>query len=181
MASSGGHAYDRVKQSRSAWERVLLMIPGYRGYRGRDLIRDTDQLVRDAVALELRKALGALKDAYKSLVNGGNDVLASEVDSAVRILDRLQQAIAHASRGYSGRWDGAKILDAQLDRAIEFDDSLLDGARRIGSDIGAFRAETSAKLLETVRSDLEALDRTFIARKQVMIGIEELGKSEGRP
>ncbi len=172
-------AYARVQESRTAWERVLLMVPGYRGYRGRDLIRGTDQLVRDQVALRLKQALGALKDGYKGIVNQGDMELAAEVDSRVRTLDRLSQAVSHAASGYTGRWDPAKILDTQLDRAVEFDANLLEGAGGIAQGADAFRAALTRESIVQVRAQLEQFDRTFASRKQVMLGLEEMGRSPG--
>ncbi len=172
-------AAERVETSRSAYERMLLMVPGYRGYRGRDLIRDTDQLVRDAAALRLKQGLGALKETYKGMVNAGDAGFSEEVDSVVRILDRLHQSTLHAARGYTGRWDGAKILDAQLDRAVEFDSNVLASAQAIADDAVTLRAKPSRDGLVALRASIERLDRTFLERKQAILGLVELGSDAG--
>jgi hypothetical protein len=172
-------AYSRVQESRTAYERVLLMVPGYRGYRGRDLIRGTDQLLRDQVSLRLKQALGSLKDGYKAVVNGGNMDLAADVDSGVRTLDKLNQMVSHAASGYTGRWDPAKIMDSQLDRAVEFDANLLEGAGAIAQGADMFRSAPTRDSMSTLRQQLEAFDRTFTSRKQVMLGLEEIGGGPG--
>jgi hypothetical protein len=173
-------AYEQVKTSRTAWERACLMVPGYRGYRTRDLIRGTDQLVRDVVARQLKQGLGALKDTYKAVVNQGEAGFAEGIDSGVRTLDRLHQSVLHAPGGFTGRWDPAKILDKELDRAVEFDAGLLDMAQTIAAASDAVRANPGPALLQDLRGQLERFDRTFTGRRQFLLGLYETGAQAGK-
>jgi len=43
----------RVSEDRSVWERLLSFFPDYRGYKDKELLRETDKLVREGIFIRV--------------------------------------------------------------------------------------------------------------------------------
>ncbi len=102
-------------------EKAIRIIPGYRGYKGKEERRDNDQLFRMMLVNrldELRKTVNNLASRLK-----GPDAftLAGGLDSLIKKLEKVQDQIRFADRGYSGWFDMHKVRESELDKLYEFD------------------------------------------------------------
>ena len=116
---------EKAKAQMGGIEKAISGLPGIKGYREKEMRRDADKQLRDALARRLesrRRKLTALQSDL--LVSGGLLWL----DDVERVVGRLQlfiDRIKTASYGYAPLFALNKVKEADLDRLLQFDQSLL--------------------------------------------------------
>jgi hypothetical protein len=167
---------EKARGGRSALERMASAIPGFKGYRERELRRDADRLQREHLAARLEANKKALDDlANRASRAGALDAL-NEVETARKRLDKLVAGLRYASRGYSGFFDAVKVDEAALERIYEFDLGLLEGVEAVrAAAAGTGRSVEGADQADTLRvtamiAALDALGERLAEREAVLGG-----------
>ena len=62
---------DASKENRGIFERICLWIPGYRGYRQKNIRRDVDKEVRAQVARTIEESKTVLSTIQRGVVGSG--------------------------------------------------------------------------------------------------------------
>jgi uncharacterized protein YdhG (YjbR/CyaY superfamily) len=160
-------------------EKIMLAVPGFRGYKAKEQRREADKIVRDYVSAILQNVRNMLQDIYASVVENRTPEASKPIDRLTAILDRVSEKVHHASYGYAGFFDATKIEEDDLDRMIGFDTQLVDGAKALAQRVQAFKDEVLAgnfDSLEAYESELrkavEGFETTFDQRKDVIEGVE---------
>src|SRR5437868_3978253 len=130
-------------------------IPGYRGYRDKELRREADKFLRtriaDAVAGEVRQ-LNALK---LDLTNRGQLMLLPDFERSTLKLQRFADQVRTASYGYAGLFDAARVEEPALNALYDFDLALEAGTERLAQQREALAAAIEKG--EGVREAIRAL------------------------
>jgi hypothetical protein len=158
---------DKARAGQNALEQIANAIPGFKGYRERELRRDADRLQREYLAARLEECKKALNDhAAAATRSGGLDAL-NEIETARKRLDKVVNRIRYADRGYAGFFDTIKVDEATLARVYEFDLGLL-------ADVEAVRETTgwTQQAVQGMIVRLDALDGRLAEREQVLSGIK---------
>ena len=71
MSQTGENFYARSKAQTGLLEKIELIIPGFRGYKEKELRRESDKVVRNQIYQRLYEAEALVKDTYRDLVNQG--------------------------------------------------------------------------------------------------------------
>ena len=166
---------EKVQASASGFERLVLKIPGFGGYKEKEQRREADKLLRLHVARQYEAQLARLNSLQTDLAAQGDLKTVLTLERAAMKLQLLIDRIKTASYGYAGLFDAVKVDDAALDRLYAFDEGLLEGAERLAAVLdrmaGALAIEqvptAEAKELVTL---LEELHTTFSRRQDVIVG-----------
>src|SRR5206468_12224910 len=97
--------YDRAKSQTNLQEKIMLLIPGFHGYKEREIRRESDKLLRNQIYQKLSSAEAQAKDTYRSLVNQGINDTWDDTDHLMARLVRVVERINHSEYGYAGRFD----------------------------------------------------------------------------
>ncbi|GIK75970.1 MAG: hypothetical protein BroJett021_49580 [Chloroflexota bacterium] len=119
-----------AKSQMGAVEKLIKGLPGIGGYIDKELRRDADKRVREAIAASLDQSKAALLGVQNALLKGGGLALMDEINEAVTALQTLADRIKTASYGYAGLFDPVRIKEEQLDALVRFDKAL---AREVGA------------------------------------------------
>jgi len=170
-----GDIYEKVKESRTALEKLLDFIPGWSGYQERQTRRKADQLLRQTLAEKLADQRRRLDVAQKELINHGRMDLVDDVGSAVTQLQTFIDRIRFASYGYSGLFDAAKVNQAELERMYNFDAALVEYVERLDAANDRLREAipSGQGLVETIRiiQDIcREANSTFDQREHLILG-----------
>jgi hypothetical protein len=122
---------ERVKGERGLIEKITSYIPGYHGYKEKELRRETDKLVREYSVQQLKETKITLSEAVREVSDSGNIDAFQYANRAIAVLDRITNKVEHADYGYSGFFDAVKVKEDKLDKLIEFDYVLLDLCKSI--------------------------------------------------
>ena len=170
--------YEKAKGQMRLPERILAAMPGFRGYKDKELRRESDRLVRNHLYRRLSGAKSDLKDVFQKLSDRRLFEVLTDMDRLVAKFDRVAAKIDHASYGYAGFFNILKIEEASLDRMIDFDNQLVDDIEKIVNEVEAFKSEVMKQEIKRAREriqhlveTLEAFEETFDKRGEVILGV----------
>jgi uncharacterized membrane-anchored protein YjiN (DUF445 family) len=176
---SGKDYLGKVRGERSLLEKIMGYIPGYRGYKEKELRRESDRLVR----MEVVNRLKAAKTAFRRTFANPSAVQKLSGDDTYRFdafnsrLDRVTQRIDRAVAGYAGMFDAIKVKENKLDSVIQHDLSLIERAESIKADVektvsiepGTDEWRTA---MDALVSKIEELDSLVNDRSNLLRGLE---------
>lgn len=163
---------DKARAAQNALERLMNAIPGFKGYRERELRRDADRLQREYLATRLDDTKKALNQVAAALTRGGSLEAINDVETARKRIDRVANRIRYAERGYSGFFDAVKVDEGMLGRVYQFDMGLVDDVDGIrAAATAATGPEAGAPALQDLIGRVDALDARLSDREAVLRGI----------
>jgi small-conductance mechanosensitive channel len=163
---------ERVEESKNWFERAAQHVPGYRGYKEKELRREADKIQRLYVAERLEEARKALEKVQLDLTNRGSLELLSIIDATSRRLRTSRDRVQFADYGYAGMFDAVKVGQQKLDELYQFDVQLQERSRSVeelatelSADSPSLRAD-----LDLLDERIEALDAYFAGREHLITG-----------
>jgi len=176
--SEKNNVYSDVKGQMRLSERIAAFIPGFHGYKEKELRRESDRLIRNHLYLKLSTAKTDLREISQKLTDRRYFDVLTDMDRLLAKMDRVVEKVNHASYGYSGFFDAVKVKEENLDSMIDFDNKLLDGVTALSTEIDAFKADLASgqtsnlKIrVQNVTDKLESLEDTFDQRNEVTQGV----------
>lgn len=130
----------RIQVDRGLIKEIQLLLPGYRGYRIKEDIRDADALVRTELAEILRARVLAPLEAVRTQLALTTDLEGlARLGALIRTVETLRSRIAHLELGYSGVSPPVRVEEGALLQVYDFDRRLagcIDRAGAITARIG---------------------------------------------
>ena len=164
---------DKARAAQNALERLMNSVPGFKGYRERDLRRDADRLQREHISARLEDAKKALNQVAAALTRGGDLDVINDVETARKRIDKVANRIRYAERGYSGFFDAVKVDETILAKVYAFDMGLVedvDGIRAAAS--AASGASDARAAVQDLIGRIDALDARLSERENVLRGVK---------
>ena len=170
---------EKIQASEKPLERLMLNLPGFRGYKLREQRREADRIVRDHIFRALEQSRDDLTTCFQALNDAKATELVEPMNRLIAKLDRVAEKINRASYGYSGFFDAIKVEEPELDNMLAYDAQLMDLARKIGDAATSFKADLTQGKLENARTSQATLDSTignlesaFDQRKGIIEGVK---------
>ena len=175
--SDKNDVYSDIKGQMRLSERIAAFIPGFRGYKEKELRRESDRLIRNHLYQKLSVEKSGLREISQKLSDRRYFDVMTDMDRLLAKMDRVVEKVNHASYGYSGFFDAVKVKEDSLDRMIDFDNKLMDGVTALSTEIDAFKADLASGVtsnlktrVQNVTDKLESLENTFDQRNEVILG-----------
>ncbi len=175
--SEGKDYYGKAKEEMRLSERLAAALPGFHGYKEKELRRESDRLIRNHLYRQLSSSKSDIRGIFQKLSDHRAFEVMTDMDQLVAKFDRISEKVNHASYGYSGFFDVIKIKEENLDRMINFDNGLEDDVAKIGDEVSAFKAEVNQQKLDTAKAHIQTLTTTledfeklFDSREEVILG-----------
>jgi len=169
---------EKTKDEMRLYERIGAAIPGFGGYKQKEIRRESDKLIRNHLYQKLMDGRKDLKETFQMLSDNRLQEVLNDMDRLVMRFDRVSEEINHASYGYAGFFNVVKIDEAKLDKMIEFDNGLVDGVTKIVDEASAFKKEAAKQDFQNARAHIsnlndmiEALEETFEQRHEIIEGV----------
>lgn len=144
-AAEKGSLLDKVDFSRGGLEDLMGKIPGYRGYKEKELRREADKLLRMQVAGQLDDQRKRLSELQMQLVSQAQIENVDDMERAIMKLQLLIDRVKTASYGYAGLFDAIRVEEEQLDALYDFDTQMLVLVQEIASDVDQVASAIGAK------------------------------------
>ena len=74
--------YEQIKGDRGRIESFVGKIPGYKGYKEKEMRREADKMLREALARRLEEQWRRLPDIQKQLLSGGQIQWLDDIEGA---------------------------------------------------------------------------------------------------
>ncbi len=169
---------DQMKEEMSGLENLVGKIPGYKGYKEKEMRREADKMLRDAIAARMRTVKTQLDGLQQELIGAGKFDLLDETGSAATQLQTFIDRVKTASYGYGGLFDAVRIKEDDLDRVYEFDNALIAYVERIEGAIATAResvaGEDPRSPILLIRDLAREANSVFDERVEVMRGTSTL-------
>lgn len=174
---SGKDYREKIKQEMTLLEKILSYIPGYRGYKEKEIRRESDRLVRMESVNKLKEAKNIIRTRLTELADlkkiEEKDI--SRIDMVLSRLDRIVARIEKAPAGYTGLFDAVKVKEDKLDKVLEHDYSMIEKSARIRDVAKRFEVfesrEEWLRCLEELLKHLDELERSFDERTDILRGL----------
>jgi hypothetical protein len=152
---------ETVQSQLGGFEALVAKIPGYKGYKDKELRREADKLLRMQIAGKLDEQRKRLAEVQVQLISAAQIEFVDDAERAVMKLQLLIDRIKTASYGYAGLFDAVKIKEDELDRLYEFDKELLDEVDQIAAGV------------DKVTSAVSAGDGIGVAMAELILSVEQ--------
>jgi methyl-accepting chemotaxis protein len=170
--------YSEVKNQMRLSERIVAFIPGFRGYKEKELRRESDRLIRNHLTSKLSLAKDNLRTISQKIADRRYFDVTTDIDRLLAKMDRIVEKVNHASYGYSGFFDAVKVKEENLDRMMDFDNQLLGEVNDLATEIEVVKTELASgesknlkTSLQNVTNKLENLENSFDKRGEVILGV----------
>ncbi|MCJ7631729.1 hypothetical protein MUP77_04935 [Candidatus Bathyarchaeota archaeon] len=170
----GNLPFDKIKSQTRLVEKIGLVIPGYRGYKLRELRREADKLVRRYMYRELTLTRDDLRVTFQRLVDNKVTEAYQEIDR----LDAISSQINYASYGYAGFFDSVKVNEDALDRMTDYDMKLVDNVKSLSEEIKKLKDDVYngyfgnvMNNIKNIRGMVDSADNLMNNRKNVISGV----------
>ncbi len=164
-----------VSGGMSGLEKLIAKIPGYGGYKEKEMRRDADKLLRDYIYNTLGEQRRRIEDIQGQL---GVEYIESveKIDTARRRLQTLADTVHTAAYGYSGMFDAVRVKEEELDALYNFDNGLLAEADAIKVSIDSLQAavdngESLTGAIRDLTRTITQLQELYNRRKDVLTGM----------
>jgi len=155
---------DFMKKTRIL-EKIEVLIPGFRGYKQKELRREDDKLLRTRICEELEN----IKKDFEYMEDGIENIdELRECEDVIQQIQKLIDKIEHADYGYAGFFDRVHIDEEELDKIYEYDEKILRKIEEIKE------REDSKKVLK----DLRFIEEEFEKREKLTMGEEPVMNEE---
>jgi hypothetical protein len=173
---------DDLRQSVSdhmGWfETLASKIPGYSGYKEKEMRREADGLLRQHVAGEFGEQLRRAEDVASQMLTGPGVAQLDDMGTGNTRLQTLIDKIETAAQGYAGFFDAVKIKEDELDMLYEFDHQMLLKVDELAASIDKVQATVdsgdSSGLASAVREYVATVTDTSALldkRKDTILGL----------
>jgi hypothetical protein len=151
----------KAKDPMSVVENVIAGVPGIKGYKEKELRRETDKTVRSMVARQLDDQRARLTNLQTELISSGQLGLLDDMERSATKMQTLSDRVRTASYGYAPLFDDARVKEAELDALGQFDQAMFQDVARIETIIdgmGELAGRPDTEWLESIRALTTVLD-----------------------
>lgn len=166
---------NQAKDQMDLFERVMHGVPGVKGYKEKELRRESDKTYRQLVAKQLDDQKARLDSLQADLARAGQLGLMDDLEQAGKKLQRLADRVRTASYGYAPLFDLVKVKEEQLDALMQYDQAMLQDVERISGIIdklSTMQGLPESEWMESIReltTTLDQLNTDFNHREEVIL------------
>lgn len=168
--------YNQIMNDKGSFERLIMRIPGFKGYMDRAARRTADRMIRDHLAGLLKQRIDRFAEIERQLLDNGGLAYMTRTNSAKSKLQVYHDRVKTAAPGYSGFFEAVKIDSAELEMIYSFDEMQLIYADRFDAALDKLQAAvTSGEGIDEAIQEINALaqeaNEAFQKRDDVVTNI----------
>lgn len=157
-------ARKEVDANRSGFERLVGQIPGYKGYKTKELAREADYLLRQALGRGLSQGVQNLEEAQREAFDRRWLSILDDLASLSRQLQTLADMVRTASYGYTGLFDAVKVKEERLEAVYAHDAALLDQLVALRESLDRVVRAAELDVMQTALAQARTAVRAFWER-----------------
>jgi hypothetical protein len=169
---------DNIADHLGGLESLTSKIPGYSGYKDKEMRREADGLLRQHLAAQLAEQLSRAEDVSSQMLTGPGISQLDEMGQGNTRLQTLIDKVKTAAQGYAGFFDAVKVKEEQLDILYEFDERMLHQVDEIGAAIDGVQSALDGEDTSTIGPAVRRYVKTvtdastlFDKRKDAILGL----------
>ena len=166
MSQGNPDIRQQVDANRGFAKKLELLIPGLRGYRSKEDIRVSDELLRNQVADKLDHVKDNLQQLRKQVAAANDFTNLTNVGSLMAQVQTLSGEVRHAGQGYAGWVAPIQIDEDKLNKLYDYDYSFVSSVFQLdqATSPGTLTYDSSAP--NSVQTALNGFIRSVADIKQ---------------
>lgn len=157
----------KVEDDRGLLKRIQLIVPGYRGYRIREDLRDSDRMLRMELAKKLGLQRKQLEEVRTELVESMPlSKSVEQIGGVISQYKRVEGLVTHSEGGYSGLVADIKIGVDEMNQLYDYDYSIIENIQFIDQAIGELKSAMVDRMEGKVKESIGMV-------KMRLTGLEE--------
>jgi hypothetical protein len=154
-------------------DKLGAFVPGYKGYKEKEMRRDTDRMLRGAIIKRLLDRKPIVDRAIADLSSKMQFDHLERLNTIKRRLDNFADSVKTAPAGYSGFFDTLQVNNNDLDRLYRHDLAVRDKTEEVVTLIGAIAsAKDVGGACEHIIDGLQGLGELIKGRDQAITEIK---------
>ncbi len=174
--------FGTVQEDMDPFKKILVKIPGFKGYIERQARRDSDKLLRDTIAERFEKEWQRISALQVEFIVQGEITYVDDLERAAIKLRTFVDRIRRATRGHSSLFEAVQINEAELEKLYQYDAALLALADDVGRAIDHVEASVGSDGLPAALRNLTSVSQAAIAafnqREAAVLGVEAAAGEE---
>jgi hypothetical protein len=139
---------ETFKDKGGFWQKI---IPGYHGYKQKEMRRESDKLLRDQLVKMLQSAKKDLVTIEEEAASSGSE-LVQKLEDTLTEFDTFIKKVQHANYGMGGLFDTVKVQEKELDKLIDFDKSIMETVMSLQTAMKELASGVDADKIKQLRS-----------------------------
>ncbi|OLS12642.1 MAG: hypothetical protein RBG13Loki_3721 [Promethearchaeota archaeon CR_4] len=160
---------EEVKGKGGFWQKI---IPGYHGYKQKEMRRESDKLLRDHLVKQISMTKKELTSIQEDAVDSAPSFL-TKLEDMLTELDTFQRTIQHADYGFGGMFDAVKVKENELDKLLDFDKQVVETVMNLDNQIKELKdnlGEGGVDKIKAVRSSIKNAIKYYGQRSEYLKG-----------
>jgi len=167
-----------VSDARGTLEKLEGKIPGYHGYKEKEMRREADKLLRMHISERFQEQRTKLSNLQNQLASEGKLEDLGLLERVMLQLQLLIDRLKVAEYGYAGLFDAVRVQEEQLDALYVYDSALTSSVDQLAEKMDKLAiAAMSGEELRPLANDtlllLQELNTTLDRRKDVILRVGE--------
>ncbi|MEI6795388.1 MAG: hypothetical protein WCK39_00840 [Methanomassiliicoccales archaeon] len=169
----------KVEDDQGLLKKLQKAIPGYRGYRIRDDLRDSDKMLRGELAKRMALQRKQVEECRMDMIRSAPMSRNLEaIGGVIMQFKKVEGLLYHAELGYSGIGADIQIKADELNQMYDYDNSMLENIAFMDQGISELRVAVSGRqedkvsmAISDVRMRLSGFEEKFQRRLATIQGI----------
>ena len=166
MSQGNPDIRQQVDASRGIAKKLELLIPGLRGYRSKEDIRVSDELLRNQVADKLDHVKDNLQQLRKQVAAASDFTDLTSVGSLIAQVQTLSGEVRHAAQGYAGWVAPIQINEDRLNKLYDYDYSFVSAVFQLDQATSPGSLAYDASAPNSIQTSLNGLVRSVADIRQ---------------
>jgi hypothetical protein len=166
---------EKVTGDQDFFKKILVKIPGFKGYIERGDRRLSDKILREKIASEFEAHYQRVSSLQRDLISQGELQYIDDLEASALKLRQFIDRVRTASYGYAGIFDAIKIKQDELDQVYQYDYALLALSDQVASAVDNVETSIGTEGLDAALRHLRTVSQqcvdAFNKRSEVMQGI----------
>lgn len=125
MSQGNPDIRQQVEANQGMLKKLQLIIPGLRGYRTKEDIRVSDEMLRNQAADRLDRGKANLEQVRKQVAAASDLNNLTSIGSLISQLQALSGEVRHSAQGYAGWVAPIQIDENKLNKLYDYDYSFI--------------------------------------------------------
>jgi hypothetical protein len=167
---------DVVSDARGALEKLVGKIPGYHGYKEKEMRREADKLLRLHLSERFQEQRTKLSNVQNHLASEGKLEDLGLLERTMLQLQLLIDRLKVAEYGYAGLFDAVRVQEEQLDALYMYDSALTSAVDQLAEKMDKLAISAMAgEEIKSAANDalllLQEVNTTLDRRKDVILSV----------
>ncbi len=165
MSQGNPDIREQVEANRGGLKKLQLLIPGLRGYRTKEDIRVSDEMLRNQAADRLDRAKGNLEQVRRQVAAANDLTNLTAVGSLISQIQGLSGEVRHAAQGYAGFVAPIQVNEDKLNKLYEYDYSFVSSVFQLEEATASESVNYDAASPNSIQATVGQVSKTIAGMK----------------